>query len=399
MKTWLSRSITALLCLAALGGLVYAFLPQAVEVEFAAVSTGPLVVTVEEDGKTRIRQRYAVSAPLGGKLQRIELKAGAEVIAGETLLAVVEPTPPAFLDARELAQSEARVKAAEANLRQSEASYDRAVAALKFAQTDLQRARELTQKRVGTGSELDEKQMLQAMRSEELRMAESAREVSKFELAVAQAALLRARSPGDADLGSFEIRSPISGRVLKVSQESATVVTPGTALLEVGDPTDLEVEIDVLSIDAVKIQPGDRAFLEQWGGTQPLQARVRVVEPAAFTKVSALGVEEQRVNVILDLVDPPEVRPTLGDQYRVEAKIVTWETANTVQVPTSALFRDGNSWSVFRMERGIARKIAVDVGHQNGLFAEILTGLTPGETVVVHPSDRIRDGVQVIKRR
>jgi HlyD family secretion protein len=243
---------------------------------------------------------------------------------------------------------------------------------------------------------VEERELLFRQASEEYKSAKFAEDIAKYELELAKAALIRTRS--NSTDAQFEIRSPITGRVLRVQQESATIVTPGSPLVELGDPRALEIEIDVLSSDAVQVRPGAKVFLEQWGGENALQARVRLVEPSAFTKISALGVEEQRVNVIADFVDPPEARPTLGDQYRVEAKIVTWEKDDVLRVPTSALFRDGDEWSVFVVNDKHARLRTVKIGRRNSRDAEVLEGLTENEQVVLYHSDKLRDGVSVFER-
>jgi HlyD family secretion protein len=415
-------------------GLVYAFMPQPVEVDLVKVQRGDLQVTVDEDGKTRIREKYMVSAPLNGRILRISLDPGDKVIAGETLLTMIEPRDPELLDARSVAQAEARVHAAEAALRQVEPNLQTARDAQALAEVDLTRARQSARSNAITPAELDEKEFVYRQRSEELRASKIAEEIAKFELQQAKAALIRSRPreetngvsaqqvvntggngnsenggsvPGSFDgLGvpngnggwNFPIYSPINGRVLRVLQESAAVVTPGAPLVELGDPDDLEVEIDVLSRDAVRIHPNDLVYLEHWGGEKPLEGRVRTVEPSGFTKISTLGVEEQRVYVIVDLVAPPEERETLGDGFRVEARVVIDEVRGVLKVPTSALFRVDEGPAVFQVVDGVVHQRVVKTGRQNGLEAEILGGLKEGDLVVLHPSDQIDDGVQVSQR-
>jgi HlyD family secretion protein len=387
-----------------LGAIVYAFLPQPIPVDVASVTRGPLVVSINEDGKTRIKDRYTVSAPLAGRLQRIKLRAGDPVIAGETVVAVIEPVAPELLDPRALAQAEARVKAAEAALSRAGATLSAARAELEHAESELARARRLFASKTFTQQELDTAALLERTRAEEFRAARFAEEIARFELELARAALIRSTPPDEqtpTQIGSswqLEIRSPINGRVLKVVQESAGVVTAGTALLELGDPRDLEVVVDVISTDAVKIHPGDKVILEHWGGSKPLQARVRLVEPAAFTKISALGVEEQRVNVIIDFIDSISERSALGDGYRVEARIVTWEGADVLRVPTSALFRRDTDWAVLAVSQHQAILQSLRIGHQNSLAAEVLEGIQEGSQVIVHPSDKITPGVNVVLR-
>jgi HlyD family secretion protein len=350
---------------------------------------------------------------------------GDEVDAGKTLLTMIEPRDPELLDARSVAQAEARVNAAEAVLRQAEPNLQKARDAQAHAEADLTRARQTHQANAMTEAELDAFEFAFRQRSEEFRAARIAEEIARFELQQAQAALLRSRprveetnaaasvegngaadstdsATHDAANGNggwnFPIYSPIDGRVLRVLQESAAVVTPGTPLIEVGDPTDLEVEIDVLSRDAVKIEPGDLVLLEHWGGERPLEGQVRVVEPSGFTKISTLGVEEQRVNVIVDLVEPLEKRRTLADGFRVEARVVIDEARDVLIVPTSALFRVGRESAVFQVVDGVVHQQKIKVGRQNGLEAEVIEGLSEGDLVVLHPSDRVEDGVDVRQR-
>jgi HlyD family secretion protein len=410
MKRPLKRILLIAIGLLAVGALVYAFRPRPVEVDVAEVARGPLQVTVDEDGRTRIRERYIVSAPLAGRLQRIRLRAGDEIEAGDTVLASIAPTDPALLDARAQAESEARVRAAEAALERADPQVEAARAALQFAESDLARTRRLHERNAASRDEVERAELLYRTRTQELRSAQFAQEIARFELEQARAALVRTRQPQGNSTDSqndenhqpddwhFEIHSPITGRVLRVIQESETVVVPGERLLEVGDPTDLEIEIDVLSSDAVRVTPGDRVLLEQWGGELPLVGVVRTVEPSAFTKVSALGVEEQRVNVIVDLVDPPAHRPTLGDGFRVEARIVVWEDDDVLKVPAGALFRHDRDWAVFVVENGRAVLRTVQIGRRNGLEAQVLDGLEEDELVVAHPGDRIFDGVAVAPR-
>ncbi len=284
-----------------------------------------------------------VSSPLSGRLLRIGLDVGDSVAAGSTVIARIEPTDPDLLDPRARAQAEARVKAAQARLEQSATTLEKAQAALDFAETEVARVRRISAQGAATPSQLDEQEMLFRTRTQEFRESKFAQEIAQFELELEQSALLRTQTddgPVDA-ASSFEIRAPISGRVLRVMQESATIVSPGMHLVEVGEPSDLEVVVDVLSGDAVKIAPGTNAELDHWGGDEPLHARVRLVEPSGFTKISALGVEEQRVNVVLDFSDPPEQRSTLGDGFRVEARIVIWEEPDVLQDPDQCAVSSG----------------------------------------------------------
>jgi len=375
-------------------GLVVAGLwPRPVAVEVAAVTRGPLVVTVDEEGMTRVKNRYVVSAPVAGQLRRIDWKAGATVEAGQTALATLETGGADFLDARSQAQAEARVRAAEASREAALAQRERAAAAARMFTADFERLKQLFAHKVLSTQEFDAAQMRATTAEQDARAAEFAVRVSEFELEQARALLTRGQPGGAAE--PLVITSPVSGKILRVFQESSRLVPAGFALVEVGDPTDLELRIEVLSRDGVAIKPGARVMLEQWGGPEPLRARVRLVEPSAFTKISALGVEEQRVYVVADFVDPVEQRPTLGDSYRVEARIVTWEAANALRAPAGALFQRGSSWQAFVVDGGRARLREVKVGRGNGVESEVLDGLSEGTRVIIYPGDKVFDGTRV----
>ena len=367
--------------------------PRAVSVESAIVTRGPLLVTVDEQGMTRVKNRYLVSAPVAGQLRRIDWKAGAPVEAGKTVLAVLETNGADFLDARSQAQAEARVHAAEAAREAAAAQRARAGASAKMFSADFDRLKDLFGKKVLSQQEFEVAQMRADTAAQEMRAAEFSLQVAEFELQQARALLVRGQPGGSAE--PLVITSPVNGTILRVLQESSRVVPAGFALLEVGDPTDLEVRIEVLSRDGVAIKPGARVILEQWGGPEPLQARVRLVEPSAFTKISALGVEEQRVYVVADFTDPIEKRPTLGDSYRVEARVVIWENASALHAPAGSLFQRGGGWQSFVIEGSRARLRSVKVGRSNGVETEILDGLADGTRVVVYPGDKVSDGGRV----
>jgi HlyD family secretion protein len=424
VRAFFRRLLPFTVLAAVVAAVVYAFMPQPVRVDLSRVTHGPLQVTVDERGKTRIKDRYVVSSPLAGRLLRVELLPGDTVETGKTVVAVIEPGDPALLDPRAVAEAEARAKAAEARLHQAGTALEQSAAALQFAEGDLNRVRGLRQHGGSTLHSQEEAEMRYRMRSEENRGSKFAEEIARFELEQARAALLRtaprteiaalggpkglslpSRNPPPADPQKspngdwfFQIRSPINGRVLRKYQESSTIVTPGTQLLQLGDPENLEVEVDVLSADGVRISPGDKVLLEQWGGEKPLAGRVRLVEPSAFTKVSSLGVEEQRVNVIIDFEAAPEKRRTLGDAFRVEAKIVIWESPDVLRVPIGALFRHDEDWAVFCIRNGRARLQTIKIGHRNSLNAEVLDGLKEDDEIVMHPSDQVVDGVRVVRR-
>lgn len=388
-----------LLAIAVAAGAAYALWPRRVVVDVAAVTRGPLVVTVDEDGKTRVKERFIVTAPLSGQMLRMDLDEGDLVEAGQTLLASIEPVDPTLLDARTRSEAEARVRSAEAARHQAAAGVEEAREAHEIARHEFERIAPLVKTKAMTESEFDRAEHEERLRAQALRSAEFAQRVAEFELEVAQAALLRTRPGQDHDAGErLELRSPITGRVLRVLQESATVVTPGLPLLELGDAHDMEIEVDVLSSDAAQIRPGARVILEQWGGPKPLEARVRLVEPSGFLKISSLGVEEQRVNVIADFVSPPGEREGLGDAYRVEARIVIWETPETTIVPAGCLFRSGGEWAIYVVENGRARLARVKVGRTSGTETEVLSGLAPGAAVILHPGDNVTEGTRVISR-
>lgn len=392
------NKVMAGLAAAAIGlMLVWAFRPQPVVVETGWVETGSLEVTVNEDGRTRIRERYVVSAPLAGKLDRISLHPGDPVEEGKTLIARIQPTDPQLLDPSAKAQAEARVNGAEAAKKQAQAQVDRSELESRYATTEMERRKGLLAHKVSTQEEYDAAEQRALTSAKDLRAAEFALQVAEFEYEQARAVLVRSGT-GAAGEGSHEILAPVSGRVLRVIEESATIAQPGLKLLEIGDPTDLEIEVDVLSRDAIAIRPGARVIIEHWGGDAVLLGRVRIVEPSAFTKVSALGVEEQRVNVIVDFTSPVEERIALGDAFRVEVRIVTWSGEAVRLVPVGALFRHEGKWAVFAAEDGHARLTTVGIGHANDRVAEVLSGLEEGESVILYPSDKVRDGVSIVSR-
>jgi HlyD family secretion protein len=383
---------------AVVAALVYAFMPRPVEVDVASVDRGPLEVTVREDGKTRIKDRYVVASPLAGKLERIRLRSGDSVTADKDLIAVIVPSDPDLLDPRARAQAEAKVHAAEALKSQVEAQLQRARVNHDYAKVNLERANAGFAAKTISHQELDDAEQKELAAGNALREAEFAVQVAAFELEQARAVLLRAGSDTGAEEWRHEIQSPITGKVLRVLQESATIVTPGTKLIELGDPSDLEIEADVLSTDGVQIEPGARVSIEHWGGPQPLRGRVRLVEPSGFTKVSALGVEEQRVNVIIDFADKSADRATLGDAFRVEARIVIWENPDVLRVPAGALFRSDGKWAVFVIDNNRAVLRLLSIGRSNDDHAEVLEGLRESDRVVIYPTDRVQSGVRVKPR-
>lgn len=386
--------ISWLMGLGLIGFVIYGMSAKPVAVEMATISRGPLTVEVVEEGKTRIRNRYVVAAPIAGQMRRVSLKPGDEVKAGVTVLTTIEPQVAPLLDSRARAQAEAAVAAARAGEQKAEEALQMAQTAAQFAQANWDRIKVSSQKGSVSINEKENSERDAEMRRREVRAGEFALQIGKFERAQAEAVLMQMDSPA-SEGQSVEVKSPVNGLVLKVQQESSAVVMAGTALVEVGDPADLEIEAELLSRDAVNIQPGAAVIIEQWGGETPLQGRVRRVEPAAFTKISALGVEEQRVIVLSDLVNPPPAANKMGDRYRVEVRVAVWHGDDVIQVPTGALFREGSSWITYLFDDGKARKIPVTTGHASGRSSEVLSGLQVGQQVLLHPPDTVTDGSAV----
>jgi HlyD family secretion protein len=376
---------------------VWALWPKPVAVELAELRKGPLLVTVDEEGKTRIKDVYTVSAPITGKLVRLSLEAGDRVKKDATTVAIIEPTAPPFLDVRTTRELEAQVEAAKAAVALAEAEVNQAAAELEFAESELARARALIRSKAVSERALERARVDADTRRASLARAKASLEVRKRELESAQA---RLTAPEEAWKGEIPtgccvtVRAPVSGRVLRLIQESERVVVAGTPLVEIGDPENLELMVELLSVDAVKVREGAPATIEGWGGT-PLTAKVTRVEPAGFTKVSALGIEEQRVRTILKLQNPGEAADRLGHEFRVLVKINTYEAPSALRVPISALFRRHDQWTIYAVERGRARAVPVEIGQRNASFAEVLKGPAERTLVVLHPGDRIADGVRV----
>lgn len=390
------RGLLLLLGLALLAAIALAYRPRPVDVDLGEVRRGALEVSVVEPGRTRVRERYVVSAPVGGNLQRIALKAGDPVKRGQVVARLTSPTSP-LLDARSRLQADAQLQAARDALAQARAAAQQADTALAVSRSELARNRALREAGTVPQRTLDLAELEARARTAELQSAQSAVRVAGHEVERAQAARGALGGRGvRQDVG--EVRSPVDGWVLKVVQESEGMVAPGAPLLELGDPADLEVVVDLLTQDAVRVRPGARALLEHWGGEGALRGQVRRVEPAAFTRVSALGVEEQRVNVLVALAEPRERWGALGDGFRVETRITQWEGRDVLQVPESALFRSGERWAVFVAQEGRLRLRPVEVGERNGVAAEVRGGLEAGERVVLHPGDRAADGVRYAER-
>jgi len=376
------------------------FAPRAVPVDFALVERGPFRVSVGEEGETRVKDVFVVSAPLGGLMRRIDLDAGDPVVAGETLIARIEPSDPGFLDVRTESELRAASLAADAAHTQAAAEVERAEAELEFAESELARAKGLKSRDTISESALDESRRRQRTAVASLAEARANLAIREFERERARARLLEPSQARQQRLACdcVTVDAPVSGTVLRVLAESEGVIEAGTPLVEIGNPRDLEIVVDLLSSDAVRVAAGQSVIIGGWGGDTPLAGVVRRVEPFGFTKISALGIEEQRVNVVIDLTDPPERWPQLGHGYRVEPEIVLWEAPAVLQLPLGAVFRRGDAWAVFSVDDGRARTVEVELGRQNGLAAEIVSGLVEGQRVILHPSDRVSDGVRVTAR-
>ena len=381
-------------------GLVFAFRPQPVAVDLADVQRGPLLVTVEDEGKTRVHDVYVLSAPVTGRMRRIDLHVGDTVKAAETVVAEIEPIDPAFLDPRGEAQARADIRAAESAEKLARAAVEMAQADLDFARRDFDRARELIQKNTISERDLDVAERSYRTRRAALSTAQADLDRNSYQLERARAQLM---SPAETRRAAgacacIALRSPVNGQVLQLLKQSEAVVAASMPLIEVGDARDLEIVVDLLSADAIKVRAGQRTIVDGWGGGAPLEGRVRLVEPFGFTKVSALGIEEQRVNVIIDLVSPRDEWQQLAHGYQVDARIVLAEHADALKVPLTALFREGGDWAVFVAAGGRAMLRRVTLGDRNGIEAEVTDGLAAGERVVLHPSDRVADGVRVAPR-
>jgi HlyD family secretion protein len=383
-----------------LAGIAYALRPQAVPVDLATAERGAMMVTIDEEGETRVRDVFRQSSPITGRVRRIELEVGDLVVAEETVVAEIRPVDPAFLTLRDEAQAEAAVRTATAARTLAEAELEQTDAELDFAQSELDRARRLIRNQHISQRALDDAERKYRTRKAAVATAKAALEMREYELERARAELLGPQEgmARQDDCDCVSITAPVSGRVLRVYHESEGVVEAGDPLIEIGDPADLEIVVDLLSSDAVKVKAGQRVIVEEWGGAGPLAGRVERIEPYGFTKVSALGIEEQRVNVIVDFEEAREKWQRLGHGYQVETRMVIWESKSVLKLPLSAFFRVGDRWAVFVEEEGRARRRLVKLGRFGGFEAEILDGLTDGERVVLHPSDRVIDGVRIASR-
>jgi len=373
--------------------LAVALWPSAIEVEVASVDRGRLQVTIDEEGETRVRERFVVSAPVMGRVERIELEPGDPVRRGKTVVARVTPAAAPLIDPRTQAELTAAVEAARAAVGQAQAERERAAASLKRAQSTARRLEALLKAGAISGDELEAAQTTLKSAEESERSAEFAVARAEHELQLARARL----RPSGAGGRVVDVVAPVDGVVLKRLRESASVVPVGEPLVEIGDPSSLEIVSDLLSTDAVRVSSGDSVAIEQWGGSHPLEGRVRRVEPSGFMKVSALGVEEQRVNVIIDIVDE-NAAGNLGDGYRVEVRIVIWRDESVLKVPVGSLFRRAEDWAVFLVDGGRARLQPVEIGQRNDREGQVLKGLSEGQVVVQYPPDTLEDGARVVRR-
>ena len=392
-------ALWAVLAAVLLAGLVYAFRPKPVPVDLAEAERGPLVVTVDEEAETRVRDVFVLSAPITGLALRVDADVGDRVIADQTVVTGIEPIDPDFLDPRSEAEAQAALQAAEAAQALAAAELTQAEAELNYARAEVERARGLQPGRTISQSALDNAERAFLSGSAAVETAKAALSMRQFQLDQARARLLTPLETlaHRASCECVPITAPVSGSILRILHESEGVVRAGDPLVEIGDPRDLEIVSDLLSVEAVKVEEDQTVLIEEWGGAV-LNGRVRRVEPYGFTKVSALGIEEQRVNVIVDFTDPPEHWQRLGHGYRVEVRIVLWRGDEVLKLPLSALFRNGDDWSVFVEDDGRARIRSVEIGQRSGLEAEIVTGLAEGERVILHPGDRVAEGVRITPR-
>lgn len=382
---------------------IYGFLPKPIAVDVVPVSRKPLQVSVEEEGRTRVVDRYVISTPVAGYAQRVELDVGDAVSQGQTLV-ILDPLPSTVLDPRSEAQARAQVARAEDALQAAIENAQAAKASYDFAKVEYERIKLLCKTQCVSKTEEDKAEADERRAFATSRSANFSVEVARHELEAAKttlqysAAKTSAQKPDGVNINKVAITSPVNGNVLKINRESEGAIDAGQTLLEVGNPRTLEVVIEVLSADAVRILPGTKVIFDRWGGGDTLAGIVRVVEPVGFTKISALGVEEQRVYVIADITSQPELWQRLGDGYRVEAKFILWEEADVLQIPASSLFRYGEGWAVFVMDDGTAVRKSVEIGQRNGLSAQVLAGLSENQLVITHPDDSIEDGVNIYQR-
>jgi HlyD family secretion protein len=397
-----SKWIKRILMLAILAGIAGAFVwllwPQPVQVDVAKAVLGHMELTVDEEGINRIRKVYTVSAPVAGKVERSPREVGDHVVAGATTVAAIRSADPTMLDTRTRLELVAAVEAAKADKDFASAAVLQAEKELKFSEAELERTRYLVGKKVMALNALEKRQLETDNAQQRLESAKAQLDVRLHNLEIAEARLRGPATPGEAGTSEdccIELTSPVNGIILHIPVENEQIVQAGTPLVEIGNPFDTEISVDLLSTDAIQVKPGAPAFVGGWGGSNDLKARVKRVDPAAFTKISALGIEEQRVRAILEISDPPSQWMGLGHQYRVFVRITIWQSDNALHVPLSALFRQDGNWAVFKVAGGLAKLTKIMTGQITSSDVQILSGLIEGETVVVHPSDLIEDGVRI----
>lgn len=393
--------IKIVLGVAAISALVYAFIPEPVMVNMTHVTQADLLITIEGEGKTRIHDIYVVSTPIDGRITRIASEPGDIVAAGKTVIANMYPANPTFLDKRLETQAKADVEGAKAALSLARARVKQAQAQLEFEISDFKRTEALFRQQTVSQAHVEKAQLQITTLKAELDTTRSNENVMRSRLEAAKATLLQPDKEEFLDNSSdcqICIHLPVDGKVLRILHKSESIVPVGTPVVEIGNPEDLEVNIEMLSTNAVKVKVGDDALIKRWGGEQDIAARVKMVEPSGFTKISALGVEEQRVNVILSFTDTKEKWRSLGDAFRVEASIIIDKAENATVVPISSLFRENEQWSVFKVVEGVVGLQSVQVGKRNDRFAEIIKGLNKDELVITHPSNKVEQGVKVAKR-
>jgi HlyD family secretion protein len=383
MRVTKRRTTLLLLVLAGAGLLIaLAFRPKAINAEVVAARVSPMMVTIDDDGMTRVIERYVVASPVAGRHARVEVHAGDAVRAGDVMVRV----NPAPLDARQVAEITARLNAAQERLREAQATEARARIAMQQAARDRKRGESLNASGIAAARDLEQ---WRTAENDARRDHDAA--VFRTRAAAFDVETIRAGLEASVAAEPLLLHAPVAGRVLRVTDESETVVPAGRVVMEIGDPSQLEIVADILSSDAVKVRAGQDVLVHGWGGDQPLHATVTRVEPSAFTKISALGVEEQRVNVLARIIDPP---PQLGDQFRVDVSIVLW-SGSALNVPNTTLFHAGDRWALFVVRDGRARLQPVAIGHRGSMQTEIASGIRNGDAVIAYPSDQLRDGVRV----
>lgn len=372
--------------------LVWGFLPSAIPVSVEEARLGPLEVTIEEEGKTRVIDRYTISAPVTGYVMRLQYEVGDSVRSGQELFAI-QPVPD-LISARQREVAEAQLEAARARLMQAREQLSLATEEKKLADTELQRLQNLFDDGIGSRQMLDNAGLAAKRAATQQASAEFSVKVAEHEVRAAESALQAFQSARGQE--RISISAPVDGRLLKIHQKSEGTVQAGTPLLEIGDPKSLELRVDLLSTDAVKLVKGTQVRIKRWGSDITLSGLVKVIEPSGYTRISALGVEEQRVPVIVEIVSPYEDWRVLGDGFRIVAEFIVWEGEDVLQVPSSSLFRTGDAeWALFIVKEGEAKLNRVDIGQQSGLYTQVVNGLEAGQRVITHPDERIEDGVAV----